>query len=209
MHRHHRASGRRHPPHGRRILALRAHAEAGHAARRRRRHRAPGGVPDAGRSSRYRYRSVDQRGPDAGALRPASDLAGADQHHQERAPRRSARCRKAPARAASWSRRPAKATRSIIDVVDNGIGLAEREPHRACSSLMSPRARRAPGSASQSSGKILEEHGGGIELHDAADKIAGQRGAWVRLHFAVNPPQASATNSTDEDKMQACGRWAT
>jgi len=36
-------------------------------------------------------------------------------------------------------------------------------------------------------GRILEEHGGRIELRDAADKIAGQRGAWIRLRFAVEP----------------------
>ena len=73
---------------------------------------------------------------------------------------------------------------------------------------MSPHARRARGSGSQLSGKILEEHGGGIELHDAAEKIAGQRGAWVRLHFAVNPPQASATNLAEEDKMKRAGGGA-
>jgi two-component system nitrogen regulation sensor histidine kinase NtrY len=33
-------------------------------------------------------------------------------------------------------------------------------------------------------GRILEEHGGRIELGDAADKIPGQRGAWMRLRFA-------------------------
>ena len=84
MHRHHRAPGRRHQAHGRRILALRAHAEAGHRRRGRRRHRAPGGVPDAGRPSRHRFRGRIAGGDDAGALRPAADFAGADQHHQER-----------------------------------------------------------------------------------------------------------------------------
>ena len=34
----------------------------------------------------------------------------------------------------------------------------------------------------------------------------GQRGAWVRLRFAVNPPQASATNPKEENKVkQAVG----
>ena len=40
-------------------------------------------------------------------------------------------------------------------------------------------------------GKILEEHGGGIELHDAAEKIPGQRGAWMRLRFAADPIAAT------------------
>ena len=45
MHRHDRAPGRRHQAHGRRVLALRPHAEAGDRGRGRRRHGAPGGVP--------------------------------------------------------------------------------------------------------------------------------------------------------------------
>ena len=63
--------------------ALRAHAEAGHRAGRRRRHRAPGGVPDAGRPCRHRYRIVDFRGSDAGAFRRPAGVAGSHQHHQE------------------------------------------------------------------------------------------------------------------------------
>ena len=42
MHRHDRASGRRHQAHGRRVLALRPHAEAGDRRRGRRRYRAAG-----------------------------------------------------------------------------------------------------------------------------------------------------------------------
>jgi two-component system nitrogen regulation sensor histidine kinase NtrY len=34
-------------------------------------------------------------------------------------------------------------------------------------------------------GRILEEHGGGLELRDASDKIPGQRGAWMRMRFAA------------------------
>ncbi len=84
MHRDHRAPGRRHQAHGRRVLALRAHAEGGDRRRGRRRYRAPGGVPVARRPSRYRLRGRAGRRTDAGALRSAADLAGAHQHHQER-----------------------------------------------------------------------------------------------------------------------------
>jgi two-component system nitrogen regulation sensor histidine kinase NtrY len=51
-------------------------------------------------------------------------------------------------------------------------------------------------------GKILEEHGGGIELHDASEKQPGRPGAWIRLRFAVNPPQPSSTSSNAEDKSK-------
>ena len=84
MHRDHRAPGRRYQAHGRRILPLRADAEAGHRRRRRGRHRAPGGLPDARRSSGYRLRGRAAGGEHAGALRSAADFAGADQHRQER-----------------------------------------------------------------------------------------------------------------------------
>jgi two-component system, NtrC family, nitrogen regulation sensor histidine kinase NtrY len=47
VHRNNHPSGRRHRPHGRRILLLRAHAEAGHRARRHCRDRQAGGLPDA------------------------------------------------------------------------------------------------------------------------------------------------------------------
>jgi two-component system nitrogen regulation sensor histidine kinase NtrY len=35
-------------------------------------------------------------------------------------------------------------------------------------------------------GRVLEDHGGRIELNDAADIRPGQRGAWMRLRFAVS-----------------------
>jgi two-component system nitrogen regulation sensor histidine kinase NtrY len=35
-------------------------------------------------------------------------------------------------------------------------------------------------------GRVLEDHGGRIELHDASDVRPGARGAWVRLRFAVS-----------------------
>jgi len=42
-------------------------------------------------------------------------------------------------------------------------------------------------------GKILEDHGGRIELRDAADKNPGARGAWVRLRFAAEAVPPAAT----------------
>jgi two-component system nitrogen regulation sensor histidine kinase NtrY len=34
-------------------------------------------------------------------------------------------------------------------------------------------------------GRVLEDHGGRIELKDASDWRPGQRGAWMRLRFSV------------------------
>ena len=84
VHRHDHPAGRRHQAHGRRVLQVRAHAQAGDGGGRRRRHGAADRVPDARRQCRHRHRARDRRGPHAGAVRPPADLAGADQHHQER-----------------------------------------------------------------------------------------------------------------------------
>ncbi len=56
MHRNDRAPGRRHQAHGRRILALCAHAQGGDRRRGRRRDGAAGRVPAAGRASGHRFR---------------------------------------------------------------------------------------------------------------------------------------------------------
>jgi two-component system nitrogen regulation sensor histidine kinase NtrY len=84
VHRHHRAPGRRHQADGRRILALCADAETRDGRRGCRRYRAAGGVPDAGRTFRDRYRDGDQGRAAAGAVRPPADQPSAHQYHQER-----------------------------------------------------------------------------------------------------------------------------
>jgi two-component system nitrogen regulation sensor histidine kinase NtrY len=41
-------------------------------------------------------------------------------------------------------------------------------------------------------GRVLEDHGGRIELKDASDFRPGQRGAWMRLRFSVTGKKAEA-----------------
>ena len=50
-------------------------------------------------------------------------------------------------------------------------------------------------------GRVLEDHGGRIELHDAADIRPGQRGAWMRLRFAVSGHARSRVKSRAETKQ--------
>jgi two-component system nitrogen regulation sensor histidine kinase NtrY len=84
------------------------------------------------------------------------------------------------------------ATRSgpdiVIDVVDNGIGLPKENRSRLLEPYVTTR-EKGTGLGLAIVGKILEEHGGRIELHDAAEKYPGQRGAWMRLRFAAEPPE--------------------
>src|SRR5947208_4816002 len=73
----------------------------------------------------------------------------------------------------------------VIDVIDNGIGL----PKLARARLLEPYVTtRAKGTRLGLAivGRVLEDHGGGIELKDGSDFQPGQRGAWMRLRFAVS-----------------------
>ena len=72
----------------------------------------------------------------------------------------------------------------VIDVIDNGIGLPKENRSRLLEPYVITR-EKGTGLGLAIVGRILEEHGGRIELGDAADKIPGQRGAWLRLRFAA------------------------
>jgi two-component system, NtrC family, nitrogen regulation sensor histidine kinase NtrY len=70
----------------------------------------------------------------------------------------------------------------VIDVIDNGIGLPRENRGRLLEPYVTTR-EKGTGLGLAIVGKIFEEHGGRIELKDAAEKVAGQRGAWVRVRF--------------------------
>ncbi len=72
----------------------------------------------------------------------------------------------------------------VIDVVDNGVGLPKENRSRLIEPYVTTR-EKGTGLGLAIVGRIVEDHGGSIELRDAADKIPGQRGAWVRLRFAA------------------------
>ena len=74
----------------------------------------------------------------------------------------------------------------LIDVVDNGLGLPKENRNRLLEPYVTTR-EKGTGLGLAIVGRILEEHGGGIELRDAAQMNAGQRGAWMRLRFAASP----------------------
>jgi two-component system nitrogen regulation sensor histidine kinase NtrY len=88
-----------------------------------------------------------------------------------------------------------------IDVIDNGVGLPKEHRSRLLEPYVTTR-EKGTGLGLAIVGKILEEHGGGIELHDASEREPGRRGAWIRLRLAVNPPQPNSTNSNAEDNTR-------
>jgi two-component system, NtrC family, nitrogen regulation sensor histidine kinase NtrY len=81
----------------------------------------------------------------------------------------------------------------VIDVIDNGIGLPKVSRARLLEPYVTTR-EKGTGLGLAIVGRVLEDHGGKIELHDAADIRPGQRGAWMRLRFAIagHAPKAEA-----------------
>jgi two-component system nitrogen regulation sensor histidine kinase NtrY len=78
----------------------------------------------------------------------------------------------------------------VIDVIDNGVGLPKESRSRLLEPYVTTR-EKGTGLGLAIVGRILEDHGGRIELNDAAQIIPGQRGAWMRLRFAA---AAAVTN---------------
>jgi len=86
----------------------------------------------------------------------------------------------------------------FIDVIDNGIGLPKENRNRLLEPYVTTR-EKGTGLGLAIVGRILEEHGGKIELGDAADLVVGQRGAWMRLRFAA---EAVPLESSPEPKVR-------
>ena len=79
----------------------------------------------------------------------------------------------------------------LIDVIDNGIGLPKVARSRLLEPYVTTRAK-GTGLGLAIVGRVLEDHGGRIELKDASDFRAGQRGAWMRMRFAISGTPAKA-----------------
>ncbi len=78
----------------------------------------------------------------------------------------------------------------VVDVIDNGIGLPKENRARLLEPYVTTR-EKGTGLGLAIVGRILEEHGGRIELRDASDKIPGARGAGMQLRFIVSPLEAT------------------
>jgi two-component system nitrogen regulation sensor histidine kinase NtrY len=70
----------------------------------------------------------------------------------------------------------------VIDVIDNGIGLPKENRARLLEPYVTTR-EKGTGLGLAIVGRILEEHGGRLELRDAAENAPGARGAWMQLRF--------------------------
>ena len=89
----------------------------------------------------------------------------------------------------------------VIDVIDNGIGLPKVSRARLLEPYVTTR-EKGTGLGLAIVGRVLEDHGGRIELHDVSDMRPGVRGAWMRLRFAISgqAPKADGKDSRDDER---------
>jgi len=86
----------------------------------------------------------------------------------------------------------------VIDVIDNGTGLPKENRNRLLEPYVTTR-EKGTGLGLAIVGRILEEHGGRIELADAPEVADGGRGAWVRLRFAAERLDGGAARDDQSD----------
>lgn len=87
----------------------------------------------------------------------------------------------------------------VIDVVDNGVGLPKESRARLLEPYVTTR-EKGTGLGLAIVGRVLEDHGGRIELNDASTLRPGARGAWVRMRFSIS---GQAKNAETEAKTEA------
>ncbi|MFN3502360.1 ATP-binding protein [Allorhizobium sp. NPDC080224] len=91
--------------------------------------------------------------------------------------------------------------RFIVDVIDNGRGLPSENRHRILEPYMTMR-EKGTGLGLAIVKKIIEEHGGQLELHDAPADFDRGRGAMIRI---ILPRADTAAIETESDKEKVHG----
>ncbi len=86
------------------------------------------------------------------------------------------------------ARREVDGERYVVDIIDNGKGLPVENRHRILEPYMTMRDK-GTGLGLAIVKKIVEEHGGTLELHDAPVDFDGGRGAMIRIYL----PQVDGT----------------
>jgi two-component system nitrogen regulation sensor histidine kinase NtrY len=90
----------------------------------------------------------------------------------------------------------------VIDVIDSGIGLPKENRSRLLEPYVTTR-EKGTGLGLAIVGRILEEHGGRLELRDASEKSPGARGAWMQLRFNAEPVASQAERRDVEARTAA------
>ena len=87
----------------------------------------------------------------------------------------------------------------VIDVIDNGIGLPKENRNRLLEPYVTTR-EKGTGLGLAIVGRILEEHGGGIELHDAPRSCPASAAPGCAC---ASPPKASRASRPSPPKPRS------
>jgi two-component system nitrogen regulation sensor histidine kinase NtrY len=90
----------------------------------------------------------------------------------------------------------------VVDVIDNGVGLPRENRHRLLEPYMTTR-EKGTGLGLAIVAKIIEEHGGRLELHDAPEVATGGRGAMIRIVLPRAADTAGAAPATAAQDQRA------
>ena len=90
--------------------------------------------------------------------------------------------------------------RLIVEILDNGKGLPREHRQRLLEPYMTTR-EKGTGLGLAIVKKIVEDHDGHIELHDAPDDFYLGRGAMIRMIFPIAQASPEVTNSTDNKQV--------
>ncbi|QKV18173.1 sensor histidine kinase NtrY-like [Oricola thermophila] len=91
-----------------------------------------------------------------------------------------------------------------VDVVDNGKGLPRQNRAKLLEPYMTTR-EKGTGLGLAIVKKIMEDHGGRLELHDAPAEFHGGKGALVRLVFPAPASEVSGVGKEDPVKIISGG----
>ncbi|HCL66988.1 MAG TPA: PAS domain-containing sensor histidine kinase [Rhizobium sp.] len=88
----------------------------------------------------------------------------------------------------------------IVDIIDNGKGLPVENRHRILEPYMTMR-EKGTGLGLAIVKKIIEEHGGQLELHDAPAEFDEGRGAMIRIILPRLDASAAAEGENDKEMV--------
>jgi two-component system nitrogen regulation sensor histidine kinase NtrY len=88
---------------------------------------------------------------------------------------------------------------NVVDIMDNGKGLPRENRQRLLEPYMTTRDK-GTGLGLAIVKKIVEDHGGQLELHDAPATFHGGRGALIRMMFPQAAQQSGGTGSQVPNK---------
>ncbi|ARQ58170.1 PAS domain-containing sensor histidine kinase [Rhizobium sophoriradicis] len=90
--------------------------------------------------------------------------------------------------------------RFTVDVIDNGRGLPVENRHSILEPYMTMR-EKGTGLGLAIVKKIIEEHGGQLELHDAPADFDRGSGAMIRVHLPRRDPTPAAPAANDKESV--------